>query len=177
MKTKFIGSVLLLSALSVPAHAGWFEDLFGGSQEQKTEQTQPATQALADNPLVSDVMGQLGLNQQQAEGGLGTLLNVAKSSLDNGQFAQLTKDIPGADLLMQAAPLLEKSEGMSGLLSKAGDLGQSLQGGAMVYDAFEKLGISKDLAMPMVNLLKQYLQQHSGSEAADLLSQGLNSFL
>ncbi|MCL2915252.1 DUF2780 domain-containing protein [Shewanella corallii] len=177
MKSPLTCSILLLSALTLPAHAGWFDDLFGGGEEQKTEQTQPATQALADNPLVSEAMGQLGLNQKQAEGGLGTLLNVAKSSLDSGQFSELTKDIPGADLLMAAAPLLEQNEGMSGLLSKAGDLGQSLQGGAMVYDAFEKLGISKDLAMPMVNLLKQYLQQNSGNEAVDLLSQGLNSFL
>ncbi|MGI2261125.1 DUF2780 domain-containing protein [Shewanella sp. GXUN23E] len=176
MKKSISGSLLLLSALTLPAHAGWFDNLFGGSQSQ-TESSKPATQALADNPLVSDVMGQLGLNQQQAEGGLGTLLNVAKSSLDGGQFSQLTKDIPGADLLMAAAPLLNQSEGMSGLLSQAGELGQSLQGGAMIYDAFEKLGISKDLAMPMIELVKQYLQQNSGAESVNLLTQGLSSFL
>ncbi len=184
MRYSLAAGILFLSVVIVPAHAGWFDNLFGGSESSQTEPASPppskvTSQATTDKslPLVSNVMGQLGLNQQQAEGGLGTLLNVAKSSLNTSQFQSLTKNIPGADLLLSAAPLLNQDSGASGLLSKVGDLGQTLQSGAMVYGAFDKLGISKDLVLPMVNLLKQYLQQHSGNDTVALLNQGLNGFL
>jgi hypothetical protein len=78
---------------------------------------------------------------------------------------------------MAAVPALSSDNGMSGLLSKAGSLGSSLQGSAMVYDAFEKLGISKDYIVPMVDIAKNYLQQSGGEGTVDLLMKGLGSIL
>lgn len=66
------------SLLTIPATASWFDDLFA-KEEVKPAVTQPQ-----DTDLVSNIMSQLGLSQSQAEGGLGSLLTLAKSSLDGG---------------------------------------------------------------------------------------------
>jgi hypothetical protein len=47
----------------------------------------------------------------------------------------------------------------------------------MVYDAFEKLGISKEYITPMANIAKSYLQQSGGDGTVDLLMKGLGSVL
>lgn len=181
-KTISIAALLAASAVAVPAQANWFTDLFMPKSEPAAQQQTPslsavASDALAHNPLVKDTMSKLGMTQEQAQGGLGTILSLTKSTLGEQKFQSLTKDIPGADALLAAAPVLDKNSGMSGLLSEAGDLGKSFQGGAMVYDAFAKLGIAKEQAIPLINMLKEYLQKHSDNHAVALLSQGLNALL
>ncbi|MCG9712587.1 DUF2780 domain-containing protein [Shewanella insulae] len=172
MKLSTISAVILGTLLlTSPASAGWFDDL-----TKKEEAPQVATQT-QNNDLVGTVMSQLGLNQTQAEGGLGSLLSLAKTTLGGDSFGPIAEAIPGIDGLLSAAPQLDNDSGMSGLLSKAGDLGSSLQGGAQVYDSFEKLGISKELAKPMVDIVKGYLDANAGAGTTDLLMQGLGALL
>lgn len=169
-------SVLSAVLLSAPVNAGWLDSV------TKKEVAPVATQAaavtgLADNALVGNVMSQLGLTEQQAAGGLGSILNLAQSNLGNNDFSTLSNSIPGIDSILGAAPTMGGDSGVSGLLSKAGNLGSSLQGAAVVYDSFEKLGISKEYIAPMVDIAKQYLQQQSGEGTVDLLIKGLGSLL
>ncbi|AQS35524.1 Protein of unknown function VcgC/VcgE (DUF2780) [Shewanella psychrophila] len=166
-----IGLLLASTTLSTPATAGWFDDLFSAEKE-KPQVVQPQS-----DDLVGSVMSQLGLNKSQAEGGLGSLLSLAKSTLGGDDFSSIADAIPGIDGLLSAAPALDNESGMSGLLAKAGDLGSSLQGGAQVYDAFEKLGISKELAAPMVDIVKGYLDSNAGEGTTDMLMKGLGAIL
>jgi len=173
--------ILTLTALllTLPAHAGLLDNLKSQVQ-QATANTTTASTVATDNQntsLVSSVMSQLNLNQNQAEGGLGSLLSLAKSNLGTAQFSQIADTIPNVDSLLSAVPATDTKSGMSGLLSKAGNLGTSLQGSAMVYDAFSKLGISKDLVAPMAEILKNYLQSSGGDNTASLLTQGLGALL
>ena len=181
MKKSMISLVLLASSVAIaPANASWFGDLFDstGSREapSKTQLAEvpssPKGQLLTANPLVDTAMSQLSLDKAQTEGGLGTILSVAKSRLSEADFSALAKHIPGADMLLAATPSLGQSTGVSDTLSQ---LGSSLEDGAMVYNAFDKLGIPKEMLMPMVNVLKDYLQDNSGAQSADLLSKGLSS--
>lgn len=170
-------TVLIFSA---PTSAGWLDNVTEITKKPATEQAKAIAQPAASeqsSALVSSVMSQLGLSQTQAEGGLGSLLNLAQTNLGNNDFSQLSNSIPNADGLMAAVPALSSDNGMSGLLSKAGNLGSSLKGSAMVYDAFEKLGISKDYIVPMVDIAKNYLQQSGGEGTVDLLMKGLGSIL
>ncbi|QBF82725.1 DUF2780 domain-containing protein [Shewanella maritima] len=160
-----------------PVSASWLDNIFGGNDEKPAAEVSETQAAAHSNPLVGSVMSQLGLNQSQAEGGLGTLLSVAKDNLSGSDFSQLSDSIPGADMLLSAVPALAGDSGMSGLLSQAGDLGSALQGSAMVYDAFEKLGISKELVAPMINIAKNYLEQNGAEDTTGLLMQGLGSLL
>lgn len=153
------------------------------AQEQqaaaKVEATKTAATEQGSN-LVNDVMSQLKLNENQAQGGIGSLLSIAQTALGDSKFKAIEDSIPGAQQLMQAAPAFDTKSGLGGLISQAAgstDLGKGLQGSAMLYTAFEKLGISKDLAAPMINIVTQYLQTNGTNGAADLLKQGLSSLL
>ncbi|MCH1919564.1 DUF2780 domain-containing protein [Shewanella sp. A3A] len=170
-------SLLIVAALSLPmaANASLFDNI-SSKLAQKPATSQPSTTE-ASSDLVSSVMSQLNLNQNQAEGGLGSLLTMAQSSLSSSDFSQISSAIPNASSLLAAAPSVDNKSGLSGLLSKAGNVGSSLQGSAMVYDAFEKLGISKEMIAPMVDILKNYLQSQGGTGTASLLTQGLGALL
>jgi hypothetical protein len=135
-----------------------------------------ASSDLAKVDLVTNLMSQLDLNQNQAQGGLGSLLTLAKGKLGQQDFASLSQIIPNMDTLLAAAPSLKKSSGMSGLFSKVGgDLGSSLQGGAMVYSSFEKLGIPKELLAPMVEIAKSYIDAQGTGTNSALLMKGLGA--
>lgn len=175
MKHTLSLSILLSSCIvAAPTNAGWLDNLTGTQTKTQTAASNTATQS---NDLVGTVMSQLGLNKTQAEGGLGSLLGLAQSSLGTSDYSTLAASIPNANSLLAAAPKLDGNSGLSGLLSKAGDLGSSLQGSAMVFDAFEKLGISKELVMPMVDIAKSYLQTNGAEGTSDLLMKGLSSLL
>lgn len=176
MKAYIAATLILYPLLSSPAQAGWFDKLTNDTQAQ-AETVTHSHSATQNSELVGSVMSQLGLTQTQAEGGLGSLLGLAKTSLGQESFSPIADSIPGIDGLLAAAPKLDGTSGMTGLLSKAGDLGNSLQGSAMVYDAFAKLGISKELAAPMIDIVKNYLQSSGGEGTADLLVKGLGSLL
>ena len=165
--------------LPMTANAGLLDNITSKLKQTNTTQTtQPqAASETANMDLVGSVMSQLNLNQTQAEGGLGSLLSMAKSTLSGSDFSQISSAIPNASSLLAAAPAADSKSGLSGLLSKAGNVGASLQGSAMVYDAFSKLGISKELVAPMVDILKNYLQAQGGQGTASLLSQGLSAIL
>lgn len=169
-----VSLLIAMFALTSPAQASWLDSVFG-SDEKKVEQVDTAATQSTD--LVGNVMSQLGLSQEQAEGGLGTLLSLAQSNLGGSDFSQLSNSIPGADALLAAVPELSSDSGMSGLLSQAGDLGQSFEGAAMVYDAFEQLGIKKEYVAPMVDIAKSYLETNGSEGTVDLLMKGVNSLL
>ncbi|MEI6859538.1 MAG: DUF2780 domain-containing protein [Shewanella sp.] len=166
-----IGILLASTTLSTPATAGWFDDL------TSTEEAKPQATQSQNSDLVGNVMSQLGLSQSQAEGGLGSLLSLAKSTLGGDDFSPIAEAIPDMDSLLSAAPTLDNDSGMSSLLAKAGDLGNSLQGSAQVYDAFESLGISNQLAAPMIDIVKGYLDSNAGEGTTDMLMKGLSAIL
>ncbi|KAF1051715.1 MAG: hypothetical protein GAK43_02282 [Stenotrophomonas maltophilia] len=49
--------------------------------------------------LLGALTGDLGVNQQQAVGGTGALLGLAKNKLDSGDYSELVKEVPGLDKL------------------------------------------------------------------------------
>lgn len=169
MKLLTATFLAMLSLVSTQATAYGLDSL--------TEVTNAISKPSESSDLVGTVMSQLGLSQDQAEGGLGSLLSLAQSSLGSSDFSSISDSIPGIDGLLGAVPELDNESGMSGLLSKAGGFGESLQGGAMVYDAFEKLGISKELAAPMVDIVKGYLDANGTAGTSDLLMKGLGAIL
>lgn len=171
MKLTTASLLVLSTLLTASANAGLLDTLTG------TGDTKAATTQAQTSDLVGSVMTQLGLNQTQAEGGLGSILSLAQSTLGGDDFSPIATAIPGIDGLLSAAPQIDQTSGMSGLLSKAGGLGSSLQGSAMVYGAFEQLGISQELALPMIEIIKGYLDANATGGTADLLMQGLNTLL
>ena len=108
-------------------------------------------------------MSQLKLNENQAQGGIGSLLSIAQTALGDSKFKAIEDSIPGAQQLMQAAPAFDTKSGLGGLISQAAgstDLGKGLQGSAMLYTAFEKLGYFGLEPQPLAPLAHPVLFWH-----------------
>ncbi len=82
--------------------------------------------------LVDSLTSDLGVTQQQAAGGAGALLAMAKSNLSGDQFAGILDKVPGLDSLMgggegggMASSLLGNISSMEGVSKAFGALGLS----------------------------------------------------
>lgn len=206
MKKILLTSAILLSTAST-AHAGFFDFLFGGEEEkaapaaevaapEKTAQTVTAPAAPAESSmtetatnmamgLLPTLTNQLGVTETQAEGGMGSLLQVAKGALSSDEFGQLSQGIPGMDTLLAAAPALgSKSAGgnaLTGMLSNAGGMAAGLGAMGKLTEQFEALGLSSDMIMQFANIAISYFSSSDAPEGAgntgDLLQSGLSAIL
>ena len=136
-----------------------------------------ATNTLADvTALIGNLTNNLGVTQQQAEGGTAAIFNAAKPNLSLDQFSQLTDTIPGlTDLLGSAAP----AGGASGLGSLAGKAGSmlgdsgSVSSTAGLVDSFSQLGLSPDMVGKFTGVVLDYVNNIGGSDMMNMLQQAL----
>ncbi len=124
--------------------------------------------------LIQQLMQQVGVNQEQAEGGVGLLLNAAKEKLSGDNFSELTNAIPGADQFMSAAPSEEDSGGgmmgaLGGIASSLGVGGGSLGTVASLLGGFSKLGIDGDSAKQFLPVVQNFLEGKLGGGTMDAL--------
>ena len=54
--------------------------------------------------LIEQLVGSLGVQEEQAKGGAGLLFQLAKDKLGDSEFAQVADCVPGMSNLLQAAP-------------------------------------------------------------------------
>ncbi len=118
------------------------------------------------NELIKLLMSQTGVDQSQAEGGLGLLLKVAQDKLSSGDFSELGKAIPGALALLESAP-----QSGGGLL---GGLASALGGGKMgvlaeLVAGFSKLGVSADTARQFAPVVIGWLQKNGSTQAIEII--------
>lgn len=120
--------------------------------------------------LVEMLVDNLGVDDNQAKGGTGLLLGLAKDQLSGGDFGKIADMIPGADDMISAAP---KAGGLGGVLGglgsmlggKAGNLGQL----AALAGGFSKLGLDTDMVQKFVPIVMDYLQKEGGDEVMNIL--------
>ncbi|WP_298776091.1 DUF2780 domain-containing protein [uncultured Shewanella sp.] len=161
---------LFLCIFSFTAYAAQLENLANTMlQADKTSTTNNTNQA----DLVQITMDQLGITQAQAQGGLGSLLSMAKSSLGGSSFDPIANSIPNINSLLQATPEVDNSSPLSTLSNQLGNLSPTAKGGLMVYNAFEQLGLSKEMVDPMMDILGDYLNTNGSKGSSDLLMKAL----
>ncbi len=194
MTIKIIATGLLICATGT-AQAGFFDSLFGNKEEapaaevQQVEAKASSTAAESSSTmdtvvsvasgLIPTLTSQLGVNNDQAEGGMGALLNVAKDSLSDGEFSNLSAGIPGMETLLAAAPALAGKGGMGGLSDMASSLGgaaASLGGLGELTKQFEALGLSPDMIAQFAKIAVNYFM-NSDDGTGELLQKGLGSIL
>ncbi len=186
MKQGLLIAATVALTLSAQANASWFDGLFGGEEDtatavESTAVAQPAAtqtlDALAMIPMLTD---SLGVTQQQAEGGLGSLFNFAKGNLAQDNFGQLSSLLPGVDQLLGAVPEVsetasqESSGGLSGLLNTAAQYSDSLQAVNQVTQQFQALGLEPEMILQYIQVAQQYLNTPEGQQAKQLLMDGLS---
>ena len=123
--------------------------------------------------LIRRLTRDLGVNTNQARGGLVALLRAGQQNLKPADFKSLLADVPGAAQLLKAAPP------PSPLSSIAGGLG-SLLGGrssagrwAGLAASFSELGIDLATAKKFGPIVMDYVRGHCGDDLVDKMKSAL----
>ena len=125
--------------------------------------------------LTDTLVKKLGISSEQAQGGAGALFQLAKSKLDAGQFAELSKAVPEMDSLLSAAP--KQSGALSGLAGGAssalGEANNPYGNLAGLASTFKVLNLSPDSVDEFVPVVVDYVRAKSGALTADMLQSAL----
>lgn len=127
--------------------------------------------------LIELLIKKLGINHQQATGGAGLILQVAKDKLDGSDFSELAKHISGLDDILAAAP---KSGGLMGSL---GGLASGLGGGGdkiammtKLAGGFSKLDLGTDMIMKFFPVIETYFRKKGDDALDSVLNKITNKF-
>ena len=109
------------------------------------------------NALTSLLSQQLGVTTNQAAGGTGSVLSLAKEKLPGADFSSLSKLIPGSDSLMQSAKDLGAVTGP--VKDKAG-----------LEAAFSRLGMGNEMVPKFSQVISDFVGKAGGEPAKNLLA-------
>jgi hypothetical protein len=124
--------------------------------------------------LIQQLMVGAGVNQAQAEGGVGLLLGLLKEQLPSSDFAKVDAAVPEAETLIDAAPA-SGSGGLSGLLGSAVSAlgGTELGNLASLASGFSKLDLDIGTIGKFIPVLLAFLQSKGGDDLAGMVSRVL----
>ena len=125
-----------------------------------------------DMGLVDLLSSQLGVTKSQAEGGAGSIFQLAKQNLSVKDFSTVSKAVPGIDQMLGAAPKVEGSSSSLGKISSM--MGNNKLGGmAGLTSSFEKLGMSSDMVSKFTPIILDYVKNKGGENVMNLLKGAL----
>jgi len=107
--------------------------------------------------LTKLLTSQLGVTSNQAMGGVGSMLSLAKERLSSMDFSTLTKFIPGSDTFMKTASDLGAVTGPVG--DKAG-----------LTSAFSRLGMGPEMVPKFTQSVSNFVGKAGGEPARNLLA-------
>jgi hypothetical protein len=114
----------------------------------------------ATDVLTGLLTNQLGVTSNQAMGGVGSILSLAKERLSSINFTTLSQLIPGADTYMQTARDLGAVKGPVG--DRAG-----------LTSAFSRLGMGSDMVPKFTQILSDFVGKAGGQPASNLVMQAV----
>ena len=124
--------------------------------------------------LIKLLTHQLGVNQEQAQGGAGLIFKLAKDKLGADDYSQIAQQVPGIESLVDSAP----GSGMLG--SALNGLASNLGGGDMdmgnlagLAGGFSKLGLDSGMIGRFIPAILSFVQAKGG----DALKRTLSSVL
>jgi hypothetical protein len=180
---KKFGAMLIVLSLGAtqPVYAqSWWDSIksaVGLGDETAAVEEEEKTSA---SGLVSMIAENLSVNEEQAEGGMGSIFGFVQEHATAENFQVLSAALPGLASLMGEAPDVseEKSSGgLGGLLDKASEYNESLKAVNTVKKQFESLGIDPKMITDFVKQAQTYLDTEEGQEAKKVLTDSLSKFL
>ena len=127
-----------------------------------------------DLGLVDLLSSQLGVSKDQAEGGAGSIFQLAKQNLSVENFSEIAKAVPGIDQMIGAAPKTEGSSSiLGGVSSMMGSSSSKLGGMAGLTSSFEKLGLTGDMVGKFTPVILDYVKNKGGEHVMNLLKGAL----
>lgn len=165
MKAFTLATLMTLAAS--PVFAFNLSDAANAVSAMQNQQQQGQVQAPEGQANLLNTLGsQLNITPEQAVGGAGAMLGLARNNLSSDDYGQLTKAVPGLDLLSGAnvlgglsglGELLGNDKGSQSALDKA--LGNDVQNRGDLDNAFKALGMDTGMIGQFAPLLLQYLGQ------------------
>ena len=152
------------------------------SKGQTTQTVQSGSRGVTDvnstavqGSLTETLVKKLNISNEQAQGGAGALFQLAKSKLDAGQFAELSKAVPEMDNLLNAAP--KQSGALSALDGDAsaalGEANNPYGNLAGLASSFKSLNLSPDNVDEFVPVVVDYVSAKSGALTGNMLQSAL----
>ena len=123
--------------------------------------------------LVGLLTKQLDVTEQQAEGGAGSLFQMAKDNLSSDDFSKIAAAVPGMESMLGAAPAPEESSGFLGAISSVFGGAEKLEGMSALNSSFEKLGLSSDMVGLFMPIVLDYVKEKGGDDIMNLLKSAL----
>lgn len=124
--------------------------------------------------LANILVNQLGVNPQQAMGGVGSIFSLAQQRMNPSDFMQLSSSVPGMEQYLSAVPQPSSSRVLLG--SAAGLMGDQIAGLgnlATLAGSFQNLGMNTNMIGQFVPVVLQYVQGQSGPALMSLLQRAL----
>lgn len=118
--------------------------------------------------LIQALVSQLGVQENQAQGGAGLLFKLAQDKL-GGDFSQIASKLGGVEELLKAAPSAGAAGGLLGGLSNAFG-GGALGNLAQLAGGFAKLKLDPSMIGKFVPVLLSFVQSKAGASAAALIA-------
>lgn len=122
------------------------------------------------NELIGMITSQLGVNQGQAEGGVGAMLNFAKEKLSDGDFGKISETLGNVTELMGKAPEASGAGGLLGSVTSALGIGGNLGALASVASAFKSLDLDAGMITKFAPIVMGFLKDKGGDSVANIVS-------
>ncbi|WP_144964029.1 DUF2780 domain-containing protein [Pseudomonas sp. DE0010] len=159
--------VTLMTLAASPVFAFNLSDAANAVSTVQNQKQQGQVQAPEAQANLLNILGsELKITPEQAVGGAGAMMGLARNNLSSEDYGQLAKAVPGLDLLAGANALV----GLSGLgemlgknsesqLALSNALGNDVENRSDLDNAFKALGMDTGMIGQFAPLLLQYLGQ------------------
>ncbi|MFO7558444.1 MAG: DUF2780 domain-containing protein [Desulfobacterales bacterium] len=123
-----------------------------------------------DGGLISLLTSNLGVSEKQAEGGAGSIFNIAKQSLSDNDFSSIAQVVPGIEKMMAAAPEEKTSSGFFDRISSIfGGQSDKVEKLSKLKDSFQELGLSGDMVGKFMPIILDYVKEKGGEKLMSTL--------
>jgi hypothetical protein len=123
--------------------------------------------------LIKRLMKELGVDKNQARGGLVALLRAGQQNMKPADFKAFLSDVPGADKLLKSAPapspLSSIAGGLGSLLGSRSSAGRW----AGLAASFTELGVDLTTARKFGPIVIDYVRTHGGEDVVEQIKAAL----
>ncbi|MFL0800958.1 MAG: DUF2780 domain-containing protein [Agarilytica sp.] len=178
--------VAVLAAFSLQAQAGIWDSItafFSGSEtEAPLEENNAPTEKEGPSKvetglkLIPLITQTLGVNDGQAKGGMGALLQAAQLLMSGTDFDKLSNAIPEAGSLLGSAPKVEQSSGglMDSAMKMAAEQSDTVKAGLNLASQFKSLEMSPEMIPKFTEVAQGFLENGGAPETSNLFSSALS---
>jgi hypothetical protein len=133
-----------------------------------------STASVFANGLIDVLTSQLGVTNEQASGGAGSLFKMAQDNLSSEDFSQIASVVPGIDEMISSATTSSKESGAAGAVASM--LGGDSSAGnlASLASSFGNLGMDSNMVGKFVPIVLEYLQSAGGEGVMSLMKGALS---